>query len=97
CAAAAVGQLGSAVTRNQVSAFIVTALILLALVLVGRVNAVAQPPSWLSSIFTYLSIDEHFRSFNRGVFDTRDAAYFVVLTGSSLFLTARVIVLRKLR
>ena len=96
-AAAAVGQLGSAVTRNQVSAFVVTALILLALVLVGRVNAVAQPPSWLASVFAYVSIDEHVRSFNRGIFDTRDAAYFVVLTGFSLFLTARVIVLRKLR
>ena len=96
-AAAGVGQLGSALSRNQVSAFVVTACILLALVLAGSVNAVVELPSWLASVLAYLSIDERLRSFNRGVFDTRDAAYFVLLAAVSLFLTTRAIVLRKLR
>lgn len=96
-AAAGIGQLGSALARNQVSAFVVSALILLALVLVGRVNAAVELPSWLASVIAYLSIDEHVRSFNRGILDTRDAAYFVLLAAGSLFLTTRAIILRKLK
>ena len=96
-ASAGVGQFGSAIARNQVSAFIVSALILLALVLSGRVNAVMELPSWLASSLAYLSVDEHFRDLNRGILDTRDAAYFVLLGALSLFLTTRVLVWRKLR
>lgn len=96
-AATGVGQLGSALARNQVTAFVVSALILLSLVLVARVNAVFDLPSWLASVLRYLSIEEHVRSFNRGVLDTRDVAYFVLVAATSLFLTNRVIVVRKVR
>jgi ABC-2 type transport system permease protein len=96
-AALGLGQLVSSLSRNQISAFLFTALLLLVLVLVARLNGVVELPGWAAQTLNYLSIEYHFRSFNSGVVDTRDAAYFIALTALSLFLTTRVLILRKIR
>jgi ABC-2 type transport system permease protein len=91
------GGLISALSRNQISAFLFTALTLLFLTLVGRVNAVIQLPSALAAALNYVSLDHHFRSLNRGVLDTRGVVYFLGIAAASLVVTTRVLVARKLR
>lgn len=94
---AAIGQLVSSLARNQISAFILTALVLLALVLVGELATVAWLPRSASAVARYLSIEYHVRGFNRGLLDTRDVVFFVALSAVALFATSRVLVLRKYR
>lgn len=91
----AVGQFVSAISRNQISAFIVSAVVLLFMTLISQINAVVDLPSWLAGVFNYLSLDYHFQSFVKGVIDTRDLAYFVVVSALFLFLNVRVLVFRK--
>jgi ABC-2 type transport system permease protein len=95
-AGTAIGQLVSAVSRNQISAFLFSALVLLSLTLVAQVNAAVELPSWAAGLLNYLSLDYHFRGFNRGVMDSRDLGYFVVLTVLSLYATTRVLIARKI-
>ncbi|MFP4115307.1 MAG: ABC transporter permease subunit [Spirochaetota bacterium] len=96
-AGVAIGQLVSSLSRNQISAFLFGALMLLALTLVARVNSVAELPSWLAGLVNYLSLDYHYRGFNRGIVDTRDLVYFVALTAAGLYATTRVLIARKIR
>lgn len=92
-----IGQLVSSLSRNQISAFLFATLILLALTLVARINAVAEVPRWLAGFANYLSLDNHYRSFNRGILDTRDVVYFAGVSALALFATTRVLVVRKTR
>ncbi len=91
------GGLISALSRNQISAFLFTALVLLFLTLVARVNAFMQLPPALAAVINYVSLDYHFRSLNRGVLDTRGLVYFLGIAAASLTVTTRVLVARKLR
>lgn len=92
----AIGQLVSALSRNQVSAFLSATVVLLALTLLGRVNVVLAPGGAVAELLSYLSLERHYRGFNRGVLDTRDLVYFAGVTALGLYLTTRVLVRRKL-
>ena len=96
-AAVSVGQFVSSLSRNQISAFIGGVGVLMVFTLIGFANVVTTLPGWLASTVRYLSFDEHFQSFIRGVFDTRDAAYFLMITALFLSMTARVLIARKWR
>lgn len=91
----AIGQFVSAVSRNQISAFLISAVVLLFFTLISSVNQVVDVPGPLASVFNYLSLDYHFQSFVKGVIDTRDLVYFVIVSALFLFLNVRVLVLRK--
>jgi ABC-2 type transport system permease protein len=54
-------------------------------------------PGWLGAIFGWLSLDYHFESFRKGLFDSRDAVYYLVLILGSLTFTTRVLLLRRFR
>jgi len=97
CAGLAAGQLVSALSANQVSAFLFGVLVMLFITMVGQVPAVVVLPGWLAGVLTWLSLDFHFDSFGKGVFDTRDALYFVVLTAGFLYFTTRVLLMRRWR
>lgn len=90
-----IGQFVSSFSRNQISAFILSAIALLTLTLVSQVNTIVDLPTWLSAAINYVSLQHHFQSFVKGVVDTRDVIYFVVMTALFLFLNTRVLVLRK--
>lgn len=96
-AGTAIGELCSSVAKNQVSAFISAALILLLLTLVGRINAVVDMPARIAATANYLSLDTHFRSLNRGVLDTRSVMYFLGLSALCLYGTAQILIVRKAR
>ena len=74
----------SAITENQVVAFIVGFLVVFVLFMID--NLVPYAPGWLSSIFEYMSINFHFSNIARGVIDSRDVLYYVSTVGFTLFL-----------
>lgn len=96
-AAVAVGQFLSAVAGNQTTAFLATVLALLFLTFVGDLPKLAALPYRVASAVSYLSIDYHFESFRKGILDTRDVAYFLILTVGFLYANAKVIVLERWR
>lgn len=72
----ALGLLASAATRNQITAFILAAVVSLSLVLAGtQIVLVGLPPA-LADVVTRLSVPPHFAGVSRGVVDLRDVLYF---------------------
>ena len=88
----AVGLLASALTRNQIVAFIVAMAICFGLTLVDQMLFFV--PRALLGTLTYLAVDVHFQNIAKGVLDTRDIVYFlslgfIGLYGTSLVLRAK--------
>ncbi|MGA2974838.1 MAG: ABC transporter permease [Spirochaetia bacterium] len=94
-AGVSVGLFVSALSTNQVAAFILTGLALLALTLAGQLPAVASLPGWLSEVLRFLSFGSHYDSFDRGMLDSRDVLYFLLAVVLFLYLNIRVLVGRK--
>jgi ABC-2 type transport system permease protein len=94
-AGTAVGLFISSVSRNQISAFIFSVVVLVFLTLIGNMPVFMTLPRWLSETVNFISLDYHFESFRKGLIDTRDLAYFILLTVLFLFLNVKVLVFRK--
>jgi len=54
-----------------------------------------QPPTWLTSLETYLDAGHHFDSMGRGVLDSRDIIYYLSIIGLFLFLNYRAVASRR--
>jgi ABC-2 type transport system permease protein len=80
----AIGIFASSITENQIVAFIVSFLIILALFMMDKV--LIYVPEGLASTMEYLAIDYHFSNIARGVIDSRNLIYFGSLLGFSLYL-----------
>jgi ABC-2 type transport system permease protein len=80
----AIGACLSALTRSQVVAFILTALVCAVLILVGQPQIVDffhdTLPRKLINGVAHLSMLRHFEALARGVLDVRDVLYFVLST-----------------
>ncbi|MFN0068246.1 MAG: ABC transporter permease [Limisphaerales bacterium] len=85
----------SALTRNQVIAFILSVVICLFLILAGWppvmdfLTSVGAPG--LKDFVARLSVMTHFESFQRGVLDFRNVLYFASVIGFCLFTTGVII------
>lgn len=71
------------------SAFLLSAAVLVILALVGRLPVLTRLPTFLGQALTWISINSHFESFIRGVLDSRDLGYFALVTGFFLYLTSK--------
>jgi ABC-2 type transport system permease protein len=80
----AIGLLASSLTENQIVAFILSFLIILALFLLDKV--LMYVPEAFASTLEFLAIDFHFSNIARGVIDSRNIIYFGSLLGMSLYL-----------
>lgn len=87
-AATAAGEWVSSLAKNQVSAFIGAALLILLLVLMDRVGTFLHATGVLAAVFNWLSLSYHNEAFSRGVLDTRDLAFYLLATTFFLYLTA---------
>ena len=87
----AVTCLTSAMTRNQVVAFILSVVACLFLILAGFNPVTDLMVRWASPAFidtvAAFSVVTHFDGFQKGVIDSRDLAYFLSVIGFSLFAT----------
>jgi ABC-2 type transport system permease protein len=95
----AIASMTSAMTRNQVVSFIVSVLICLFLILAGFTPVTDLLVRWASPVFVDIvasfSVMTHFDSFQRGVIELRDVAFFGSLIGFALFATS--VIIRGLR
>jgi ABC-2 type transport system permease protein len=85
---AAIGTLMSSLTAQPIIAAITTLLVLLLLWVIDWGGSTGQADK-VSGLFSYLSIREHFTRMLKGVIDTRDVMYFLLLIGGCLVLTVR--------
>jgi ABC-2 type transport system permease protein len=81
----AIGLLASSLTENQIIAFIIGLLLMLALFLMDKMLIFI--PEFMTNIIEYLGIDYHYSNIARGVIDTRDIVYFLSILGFSLYLS----------
>ncbi|TSJ42680.1 gliding motility-associated ABC transporter substrate-binding protein GldG [Mucilaginibacter corticis] len=81
----AIGLFASAITKNQIIAF--TVAIFLCFFFYSGFDSLSGLLSLQSLGVQSLGINEHYQSISRGVLDTRDLAYFVLLTAVFLWLT----------
>jgi len=93
----AVGLFVSSLTENQIVAFIVTAIVLVTLVMIGMPGVGAWLPPAIVPFVKYLSLLTHFESLGRGVVDTRDVVYYASAIGFFLMLTVWSVESRKWR
>jgi ABC-2 type transport system permease protein len=91
----ALGLFFSSFSRNQAGAFLGSAVALLVVTLIDRVNQILNLPRALAEVLNFLSLNFHFESFFRGILDSRDLAFFVLSTLLFLFLTTRVLLFSK--
>jgi ABC-2 type transport system permease protein len=79
----AVGLFASALTRNQIIAFIIGLAICFTLTLIDKMLFFL--PQSLLSIFAYLGADFHFQNIAKGIIDSRDILYFVSICFVGLY------------
>jgi len=96
-ACSAIGQYVSANTKSQISAFVVTMILLIIL------NIFSQIPLWfnmtgkIADVINWLSVNYHYNSFAKGVLDSRDALYFLIITTGFLYATMQKLYLGRWR
>ena len=90
-----VGTFASSITDNQVVAFIIGIFIVLVFFLMDKMLMFV--PVYLTGIIQYLSVDYHLSNISRGVIDSRNLVYFTSVVGFFLFMTVRILEMRKWR
>jgi len=90
-----VGTFSSSITDNQVVAFIIGIFIVLVFFLMDKMLMFV--PVYLTGIIQYLSVDYHLSNISRGVIDSRNLVYFTSVVGFFLFMTVRILEIRKWR
>ncbi len=93
----AISEAISAMTRNQIVAYIIGATACFVLTWVSQPSLLYYMPDFLASIMGWLGIAAHSQNFSRGIFDTRDFFYFLSLIFLMLFITVRVVESRRWR
>ena len=85
----------SAMTRNQVVAFIVSVVLSLFLILAGDPPVtnmlVSWAKPWIVEAIASFSVMTHFEGLQKGVLDSRDILYFLSVIGFSLFSTSVIV------
>ncbi|MEM7378865.1 MAG: ABC transporter permease, partial [Pseudomonadota bacterium] len=95
----AIGSFLSALTDNQIIAFIVTAVVCFALVAAGFPLVLDAFRGWAPTpvldTVAGLSVLTHFDAISRGVLDLRDVGYFLVFIVTGLIATGLVVASRR--
>ncbi|MDR3338298.1 MAG: ABC transporter permease [Treponema sp.] len=95
--AAALGNLLSSLAKNQGGAFLGSAAVLLAVMLINMIPQTADLPLPLVQMMNFISLSFHFESFSKGLIDSRDLAFFVLSTALFLYLNTQALLYRKWR
>lgn len=92
---AAIGTFGSTVTDNQITAFLISFLIIFIFFILDKILIFV--PGFLGSVFQFLSIDYHLSNISKGVIDSRNLIYFGSMIAFFLLVSVRVLEMRKWR
>jgi len=91
--ATTIGQYISALTKNQITAFLISFFILASIIFFGNNNFFDLPENL--EFLKWASLDYHFQSFSKGIIDSRDLFYFLLLGFAFLFLNKEILLRRK--
>jgi ABC-2 type transport system permease protein len=89
----AVGSWVSAMTENQIVAFILGVLGIFFFTIIGNIS-VLFAAKW-TLLLEYIGVSTHYSTLARGVVDTRDLVYFAAMVFLFLYLTTRTVESRK--
>lgn len=92
---AAVGVFGSAITANQIVAFIISFLIIFIFFILEKILVFA--PGGMTALLQFISIDYHLSNISRGVLDSRNLIYFGSVIAFFLIVSIRILEIRKWR
>jgi ABC-2 type transport system permease protein len=85
----AVGSYASALTENQIVAYIAGVAMTFALFVAGEDFVLMAAPGFLAPLLSGVGLGAHYWSIGRGVIDSRDLLYFAAVTFFFLYLTVR--------
>jgi ABC-2 type transport system permease protein len=91
----AIGLWISSLTNNQIIAFIFSVLVVFILFIIGQPIVLQTTPSFFVPLFRYIGMGSHFESILRGVIDSRDLIYYVILISLFLYLNTASLKSRK--
>ncbi len=87
----------SVLSKHQISAFIAGVSGLLGLTFLRRITVFLKLPETVSRHIRYFTLQYRFESFTRGVVDTRDVVFFLLVSFLFLYGAVKVLVFRKWR
>lgn len=91
----AIGLWVSSFTDDQIVAFIISILVCFILFISGSTMVLYNAPSFLVPILNYISLNTHFASMARGIIDTRDIIYYLIIISLFLYLNVKTVESRK--
>jgi len=91
----AIGLFASSLTSNQIVAYVVGSVIILAFWFVGRASPMVGETA--AAVLNRISVSTHFSAFGRGIVDTNAVLYYLSITLLFLFLTIRSLETRRWR
>jgi len=93
---AAVGLLGSSLTRNQIVAALISFGAIMVMFVIGIFDFLGGETS-PDSVLHYVNLWTHMEEFGRGIVDTRHLAYYGSVSLFALFTTVQIVQLRRWR
>jgi ABC-2 type transport system permease protein len=90
-----VGLFISSLTANQISAFLISLFVLLIFTLISEVNRAFSLPNLLAGVFSYLALMAHFSNFQKGLIDTRDLLFYLIVCALFLYLNVKTLIFKK--
>ncbi len=87
----AIGLLISAISKNQIISYILTALACFVLFIISQPLVVYTVPSYIVPLLEFLSLGSHYNSIIRGIIDTQDLVYYFSLIGLLLYYNSYVL------
>ncbi len=94
-AGVSVGLFISSLVKNQITAFLISLFVLLAFTLISQVNTVVALAPWAAGVFNFVSLGHHFSNFQKGLIDTRDLLYYIIVCALFLYLNIKTLVFKK--
>jgi len=95
CVYISIGMFASSITNNQIVAFLVSLLIGVFFLIIFDVLS-SGSSGMIADILHYLSMTTHFESISRGVIDTKDILYFLLLSFAGLVFAENVLTKRNI-
>jgi len=81
----AIGLLISAISKNQIISYILTALACFILFIISQPLVVYTVPNYVVPVLDFISLGSHYNSIIRGIIDTQDIIYYISLIGLLLY------------
>jgi ABC-2 type transport system permease protein len=91
----ALGLFISSLSTNQIVAFVFGALSLFVIIIVSDINLIVNFPPFLSDVLNWISFRFHYDTLAKGLIETKDLMFFVIMSFFFLYLNVKAIVFKK--